>query len=55
MNNSTLEMSKSTLKFCYEVMSKDTVDHNVGMRMMEIKNQRNTKNSMSKITLRWEN
>lgn len=45
-------MSKSTLKFSYEVMSKDTVNHTVGMRMIELKNQRNTKNSVSKITLR---
>ena len=52
MNNSTSEMSKSTLKFCHEVMSKGTVDHTVGMRIIDIKNQRNTKNSMSKITLR---
>lgn len=50
--NTTLEMSKSSLKFGYEVMSKDTVNHKVGMKIIDIKNQRTMNSSTSKITLR---
>lgn len=46
-------MPKSTLKFSYDVMSKDTVNYQVGMRMIDIKKQSNLNNTQSnKITLR---
>lgn len=50
--NTTLDLSKSSLKFGYEVMSKDTVNYTVGMKMIEIKNQINSMKSKSKVTMR---